>query len=53
MEIRALGEHAKMKTNRRKFREVFLWVDRALIYGGEARVQGYKDVLYVRGKAYI
>ena len=33
MEIRTLGEHAKLRTNRRKFRGVFLWVDRAL---GEA-----------------
>ena len=29
----ALGEHAKLRTIRRKFRGVFLWVDRAL---GEA-----------------
>ena len=32
-EIRALGEHPIVRTNRRIFREVFLWVDRALIYG--------------------
>lgn len=49
MEIRALGEHAKVRTNRGKFREVFLWVDAALIYDGEAAENKVIKMFYTFG----